>query len=112
MASQLPKLVRDNIPNIIRASGCECEIEYVSGEEYIKALDAKLDEEVAEYHESHSLEELADIMEVLYAIVEARGYSIMKLHDAYWDKWLERGGFKDGVILKNIKMPIGNGKEK
>ena len=112
MASKLPKLVRDAIPNIIRASGCECEIEYVSGEEYIKALDAKLDEEVAEYHESHSIEELADLLEVIYAVADARGYNFAKLNDARWDKYSARGGFCDGVILKNIKMPIGNGKEK
>lgn len=103
----LPKLVRDNIPAIIDASGCECEIEHVSGEEYLKALDVKLDEEVAEYHESHSLEEMADIMEVLFAIAEARGYTIINLHDRRWDKWFNRGGFKDGVILKSIRVPIG-----
>jgi predicted house-cleaning noncanonical NTP pyrophosphatase (MazG superfamily) len=99
----LPKLVRDKIPDIIRASGKECEIEILSGEDYIKALDAKLDEEVAEYHESHSLEELADIFEVILAIAYARGYSGSALIDARTDKFTERGGFFKRILLKEIK---------
>lgn len=99
----LPKLVRDKIPDIIRASGKECEIEILSDEDYIKALDAKLDEEVAEYHESHSLEELADILEVILAISYARGYGGSALIDTNTDKRYERGGFGDRILLKEIK---------
>ena len=99
----LPKLVRDKIPDIIRASGKECEIEILSSKEYIKALDAKLDEEVAEYHEDHSLEEIVDILEVVLSIVQARGYDRVKLVDIFTNKEQEKGGFFNRILLKEIK---------
>ena len=55
------KLVRDRIPEIIEADGRKCETVILSDEEYIAALDKKLSEELAEYLESGSLEELADL---------------------------------------------------
>ena len=101
----LPKLVRDKIPDIIRANGQGCEIEILSDEDYIKALDAKLDKEVAEYHESHSMEELADLLECVYAsAVAMRGSDgIDELYAAYWEKNAERGGFWKRILLKEIK---------
>lgn len=73
------KLVRDNIPEIIRNSGKECDVRTLSDEEYLKMVDAKLDEELAEYHEEQNLEELADLLEILYAAANARGYSVEEL---------------------------------
>ena len=68
------KLVRDNIPEIIRNSGKECDIEILSDEEYLQMVDAKLDEELAEYHKEQNLEELADLLEVLYAAAKNCGF--------------------------------------
>ena len=73
------KLVRDKIPEIIEASGKTCETEILSDEEYLQMLDKKLDEELAEYHQEQNIEELADLLEVLYATAKARGYSIEEL---------------------------------
>ena len=69
------KLVRDKIPEIIEADGKYCKTRILSGEEYIAALEAKLNEEVAEYQKDKNLEEIADVFEVLQAICIARGYS-------------------------------------
>ena len=65
------KLVRDRIPEIIAADGKRCTVETLSDEEYLLLLDHKLDEELAEYQESKSLEELADLLEVIRAVVKA-----------------------------------------
>ena len=73
------KLVRDKIPEIIEASGKVCKTEILSDEDYLKMLDAKLDEELAEYHQDQSLEELADLLEVLFTAAVARGYTITEL---------------------------------
>ena len=74
------KLVRDRIPEIIEASGKVCKTKILSDEEYLKLIDEKLDEELEEYHEEYDsekkLEELADLMEVIYAAAQARGYSV------------------------------------
>ena len=70
------KLVRDLIPEIIEASGKACIIDILSNEEYLRMIDAKLDEELAEYHKDQNIEELADLMEVIYAAAIARGYTL------------------------------------
>lgn len=59
------KLVRDKIPEIIKADGKECKTHILSKDEYIAALETKLNEEVAEYQEDKNLEEMADVLEVL-----------------------------------------------
>ena len=57
------KLVRDCIPEIIASDGKTCVCETLSDEDYLRLLDAKLTEELSEYQESRSLEELADLLE-------------------------------------------------
>ena len=70
------KLVRDKIPQIIIADGRTPIVRTLSDEEYLSELDRKLNEEVAEYQADKSLEEMADVLEVLLAICEARGHSV------------------------------------
>ena len=96
------KLVRDLIPQVIRKSGKECEIEVVSKEERAELLVAKLMEEVNEYLEDKNLEELADIMEVLFGLADNLGYSEEDLFNKREEKLKERGGFKEGIVLKNV----------
>lgn len=93
------KLVRDRIPEIIEASGKNCKVEFLSDEEYLKMLDAKLDEELAEYHTDKNIEELADLIEVIRAITIARGYSIEELESVRAKKAETRGGFTKKVFL-------------
>ena len=70
------KLVRDRIPEIIEVSGKICATEILSDEAYLRMVDAKLDEELAEYHSDQTIEELADLLEVIYAGAMARGYTL------------------------------------
>lgn len=91
------KLVRDRIPEIIRNDGKKPIIEILSNEEYLKELDKKLNEEVAEYQTDKSIEEMADILEVLYAVCEARGHSVEELLQVKEFKREKRGGFKDKI---------------
>lgn len=65
------KLVGDKIPEIIEEDGKTCKMHILSDSEYIMALEAKLNEEVAEYQADKSLEEMADVLEVLGAICVA-----------------------------------------
>ena len=96
------KLVRDKIPEIIEADGKCCKTEILSDEEYIKMIDAKLDEELAEYHEDQNIEELADLMEVIYAAAEARGYSVEELEAVRLAKVEKRGTFKEKTLLREV----------
>ena len=97
------KLVRDLIPEIIEASGKKCSIEILDDEEYLKAIDAKLDEELAEYHKDKNIEELADLLEVIYAATLARGYSLEELENIRLSKVKERGAFKNRILLKDVE---------
>lgn len=96
------KLVRDRIPEIIEASGKSCITEILSDEDYLRMLDAKLDEELAEYHKDQTLEELADLLEVIYAIAVARGYSVEQLETVRVKKAAERGAFAKKILLKEV----------
>ena len=96
------KLVRDRIPEIIEADGKTCVCETLSDEEYIRLLDQKLNEELAEYQESKSLEELADLLEVMQAVVRARGWTLDELEQVRADKSSERGGFTKKILLKEV----------
>ncbi|MBD5469013.1 MAG: nucleoside triphosphate pyrophosphohydrolase [Lachnospiraceae bacterium] len=96
------KLVRDKIPEIIEMTGKDCEIDILSDEEYLIMVDAKLDEELAEYHKEKNIEELADLIEVIYAATNARGYSIEHLEEVRKQKADKRGGFKKKILLKSV----------
>ena len=96
---EIQKLVRDKIPAIIQAQGKTPSIRILSDAEYTAALEKKLDEEVAEFHKDQNLEELADILEVVYALTENLGYSKEELQTLREKKAAERGGFRDRVFL-------------
>ena len=88
------KLVRDRIPEIIEADWNICVYETLTDADYMHVLDQKLNEELAEYQESKSLEELADLLEVIQAVVKARGWTWEELERVRADKKVKRGGFE------------------
>lgn len=96
------KLVRDRIPEIIESDGKTCVCETLANEDYLRLLDAKLTEELSEYQESKSLEELADLLEVLRAVVQARGWTWEELERVRQDKAAKRGGFEKKILLKEV----------
>ena len=96
------KLVRDKIPEIIEKDGKRCKTEILTKEDYIKMIDAKLDEELAEYHKDQNVEELADLMEVIYAAANARGYSVEELETVRKNKARKRGAFEKKILLKEV----------
>ena len=97
------KLVRDKIPEIIKADGKECTIEVVDSKLKYELLEMKLKEEVNEFLEDKNLEELADVMEVLFGLADSLGYSEEDLLKKRDEKKVERGGFKEGIVLKEVR---------
>lgn len=94
------KLVRDQIPDIMKKQGLTPKIYIASEEEYSQRLNEKLKEEIKEYLESEDQEELADILEVIYAICELKGFDKKEVEKLRLNKQKERGGFKKRIILK------------
>ena len=99
---QYNKLVRDRIPEIIEASGKNCVTEILSDADYLELLDAKLDEELSEYHKDQNVEELADLLEVIYAAAKARGYTLEQLEVVRAEKASKRGAFEKKILLKEV----------
>lgn len=96
------KLIRDKIPEIIEQSGKKCIVEVMDNDTYIEYLDQKLNEELAEYQQDKSVEELADLLEVIYAVAVARGYSVEELERKRLDKAEKRGAFEKRLLLKSV----------
>lgn len=96
------KLVRDRIPEIIEGSGKTCVTRILPLEEYLAALDAKLTEELAEYQADKSMEELADLLEVMMAVAEARGHSFAEVEVIRRAKAEKRGGFRERIFLESV----------
>lgn len=94
------KLVRDKIPEICRRNGDIPKTRILNDDtEYLDALIAKIEEEVAEVRDNPRLEELADTLEVIYAIGAVLNYTPEQIELARARKAEERGGFKDRVFL-------------
>lgn len=96
------KLVRDRIPEIIQSSGKSCTTEVLFSDNYLRMIDAKLDEELAEYHKDQNIEELADLLEVIHAAAIARGYTLEDLERVRAEKAAKRGGFEKRILLKEV----------
>ena len=99
------KLVRDRIPEIIEQAGKTCIWSVLSDEDYLVLLDKKLEEELAEYQESKSMEELADILEVIRAIAVARNSSAEEVETIRRAKAASRGGFEKKILLEEVAEP-------
>ncbi len=87
------KLVRDRIPEIIAGNGQRCVCETLSDARYLEMLDAKLDEE------------LADLLEVIRAVAQARGSSIKAVEALRAAKAEARGGFAGKIFLHEVSDP-------
>ncbi|PID32377.1 phosphoribosyl-ATP pyrophosphohydrolase [Candidatus Saccharibacteria bacterium] len=96
------KLVRDNIPQIIASSGRKARCTTLNDADYARELVKKLSEEVAEYVSDGSIEGLADVLEVVYALAAAQGCTLKQLEEARLQKARQRGAFRDKVFLVRV----------
>mgnify|MGYP003395469274 CR=1 FL=1 len=93
------KLVRDKIPEIIKKNGGVAVIQIAGEAEYYEKLKEKLSEEIEEFKKDENMEELADIFEVMEAILDYKGFDLTKIREIQKKKVAERGGFKKRIIL-------------
>ncbi|TEB12167.1 hypothetical protein Psfp_03800 [Pelotomaculum sp. FP] len=96
------KLVRDRIPEIIKKSGKRAVVERLTDKAYKEFLDQKLGEELQEYLASDSVDELADLVEVIYSILKYKGVEINDFHSLREKKAAERGAFEKRLLLKEV----------
>ncbi len=104
-SSRYDKLVRDRIPDVIRRAGKQPVTCILPQEDLAAALNRKLQEEVQEYLESGSVEEMADILEVLHGIAFHKRISWDEIESVRVHKRAERGGFEKGIRLLEVREP-------
>jgi len=93
------KAIRDSIPEIIKNSGKSCDVKTLSDSDFLKELESKLSEELQEYRDSKSVEELADVIEVIHRISELRGISVDDLEQIRLEKTRKNGKFQKNLFL-------------
>lgn len=94
------KLVRDKITDIIEADGRIAKYRILDENEYRQELNKKLQEEVKEYLEDNNVEELADIVEVIYGILNSMDVSIKEFEKIRINKQEKRGAFEKKIYLE------------
>jgi len=96
----MAKLVRDKIPEIIARQGKKAVFSTAGEEEYKQRLYEKLVEEFDEFKQEESIEEMADVFEVLHHILALHGYDLQAVEEARKKKAEERGGFQKRIVLE------------
>jgi predicted house-cleaning noncanonical NTP pyrophosphatase (MazG superfamily) len=99
------KLIRDKIPQIIEANGKKANVRVLDNNEYVQMLDAKLQEELDEYtaaDDKDEVEELADLVELVYAILDNKGVTIEEFEKIRLSKQEKRGAFKERLYLVSV----------
>ena len=94
--TQFDKAIRDKIPEIIKESGKNCNVKKLNDSEFLVQLEKKLVEELTEYQESKNVEELADVLEVIYRISNLKGFDLDKVR---LEKIEKRGKFEKNLFL-------------
>ena len=106
------KLVRDKIPEQINtADGRSCRYKILDNDEYIQELNKKLLEEAHEFIEEHSVEELGDLMEVIFSIMVAKNISIEQVEEKRKIKKDKKGGFQNKIYLLDVDQNFRDEKE-
>jgi len=98
------KLVRDNIPKIINdQENQSCEYYTIENEdEYFKYLVRKVVEEINEFYQTPTSEEMADVMEVLETIIQLKNIDQDIVETTRLKKFIKKGGFKKKYVLKRV----------
>lgn len=94
------KLVRDKIPNLIRGGGEECKTHIADDAEYWQKLKEKLIEEAEELNKDENINEIADVLEVLEAMIDYKNFNRAEIDKVKLEKAEKRGKFKDRIILE------------
>lgn len=104
MRKEFNKLVRDLIPEQIEKDGRKAYIHTLDTKEMILCLEDKLVEEVNEYLKDGTVEELADIVEVIYAICKVKEISYEELERTRIEKQIANGGFERKIFLEYTEV--------
>ncbi|RNA66924.1 nucleoside triphosphate pyrophosphohydrolase [Alteribacter keqinensis] len=100
------KLVRDRIPEVIAHTGKKAVWETLTDEQYLSCAKEKMKEELGEYlaskNDDEAVEELADLLELIYCLAEQHNSTVDQLEVVRREKAEKRGSFKEKVFLREV----------
>jgi Uncharacterized conserved protein len=102
--TDLPKLVRDRVPEIIREDGSTpviCEVD--EDQKHLDLLAQKLVEESKEFAEDREDDELSDVLEVIRCYLEAAEIDREAIEEIRRNKAAQKGGFTEGIVLEDVE---------
>jgi predicted house-cleaning noncanonical NTP pyrophosphatase (MazG superfamily) len=109
---KVDKLIRDNLPQIMRASGIQVFERVMEKDEYLKRLKDKLLEEakevIASGSEKEMREELADLLEVMLSLAKAYGMEFADIQQVAEQKRADKGGFDNRIYNAFVEIEAGN----
>ena len=109
---KVDKLIRDKLPQIMRASGIQVFERAMEKDEYLKRLKDKLLEEakevIASGSEKEMREELADLLEVMLSLAKAYGMELADIQQAAAQKREDKGGFDNRIYNAFVEIEAGN----
>lgn len=102
------KLIRDKMPTNLRNKGIRADIKDISHQEYLAFLKEKVVEEAKEVYESKDdnelVEEMADVLEVIYGLAKAYEISMEQIEEVRMQKYAKRGGFENKTYCTIFEM--------
>ncbi|NHJ04210.1 MAG: phosphoribosyl-ATP pyrophosphohydrolase [Candidatus Heimdallarchaeota archaeon] len=105
LETEYNKLVRDKIPLIIKAEGNEVIFRSTRNDsEYLYYLGQKFIEESIEFASEFNLSELADILELIYSVLDLQNVSFEELENIRLEKKNNCGGFEKRLVLLKKKL--------
>lgn len=106
MEKQYDKLVRDNIPEIIKSNGGKPIYRKLNDDEYWLYLLKKDKEELLEVEQATSSDErkkeLADKLELIRAVAEFNGFTLKDIIEEADKKNSKNGSFKKRLLLEKV----------
>jgi len=109
---KIGKLIRDNMPEIMRQKEVFVHHRYMEHEEFIARLKDKLQEESAEVKQAGNddelLEELADVLEVIHSLAKASDITMEQIEKARLEKHAAKGGFDKKIYSSFVDLDESN----
>lgn len=109
---KVDKLIRDQLPSIMKAQGIVVHERIMEQGEFIQKLKDKLLEESEEVRQTQNseelLEELADVLEVIHTLVSATGLSMQQIEEGRIQKRKQKGGFEGRIFNYRVDIEEDN----
>lgn len=102
MFTPYDKIFRDKIPRLIESQGRKVKYSIASDEEAYEYLIEELFTKSTKFADNEKIDDLVDIVEIVFALAELRGITDKSLLSEIYNKRIAKGGFEKNIVLKGV----------